>query len=146
MLHVVGCRPGLPSSLTDGESAIVTMHGRLDKNVPEQRAAMQNLFIDSHFLIVPTRAECYGIVFAEAHAFGLPPVSRAINSLPSIVLDRKTGILLPNDSPVVLYVNRIQELSTNPAEYQSMSKRALEHYDQVLNWDSAVQKMLTFMQ
>jgi glycosyltransferase involved in cell wall biosynthesis len=66
--------------------------------------------------------------------------------LPSIILDRKTGILLPNDSPAGLYANRIQELSTNPAEYRSMSERALEHYDQVLNWDSAVRKMLTIMQ
>lgn len=145
MLHVVGCRPELGSSLTEGEDAIVTIHGRLDKNDPEQRAAMQRLFLESHLLIVPTRVECYGIVFAEAHAFGLPPVSRAVNSLPSIVLDGETGILLPADTPASAYAERIFALMRNREVYLAMTERVLARYDNVLNWDSAVQAMIRQM-
>lgn len=145
MLHVVGCRPALPALLTEGEGAIVTIHGRLDKNDPVQRAAMQRLFVESHLLIVPTRVECYGIVFAEAHAFGLPPVSRAVNSLPSIVLDGETGILEPADAPASLYADRILALMRDRSAYVAMTERVLSRYDTVLNWDSAVQAMVRQM-
>lgn len=145
MLHIVGCRPPLPVTLTEGNGAIATIYGRLDKNDPQQRATMQELFLQSHFLIVPTRAECYGIVFAEAHAFGLPPISRAVNSLPSIVMDGETGVLLPVDAPACAYVNRILPLIQNPIAYRTMAERALARYDKVLSWDAAVQRMLHVM-
>ncbi len=146
MLHIVGCRPEIPSSLTEGDGAIVTIHGRLNKNEPEQRSKMQELYLQSHFLIVPTRAECYGIVFAEAQAFGLPPISRDITSLPTIVLDGETGLLQPVDAQAEVYVDRILTLVNDPAAYRSMVLKALTRYDSILNWDSTARTMLAFME
>jgi len=69
-LHVAGCEPQLASET----KAFVTVHGVLHRNDPGQKATLIGLFEESHFLIVPTSAECFGVVFAEAQAFELPPI------------------------------------------------------------------------
>ncbi len=67
----------------------------------------RSCFCGRIFLIVPTTAECFGIVFAEAQAFGLPPISRAVDALPSVILDGETGLLFEREAPASAYVERI---------------------------------------
>ena len=38
----------------------------LNKQDRAQRAELDELFYNAHFLLVPTRSDCFGIVFAEA--------------------------------------------------------------------------------
>jgi len=130
-LHIVGCEPEIPKKDRD----VITVHGLLKAGVPEQAARLRKLFLESHFLIVPTRAECFGLVFVEAQAFGLPVISRAVQAVPSIVLDGITGILEPDDAPAESYVRRIQNLVENPSEYRSMAHGARKRYEDALSWD-----------
>jgi glycosyltransferase involved in cell wall biosynthesis len=132
-LHVVGCRPELGEAA--GPDGFVTVHGLLFQNDPEQSARLGELFLRSHFLIVPTLAECFGIVFAEAQAFGLPPISRAVHAVPSIVLDAETGMLFDRDAPAEEYVRRIVALTANPEEYRKIAERGRSWYEEGLTWD-----------
>ena len=136
-LHIVGCTPSIPERARD----LVQVHGFLNVKVPEESRILQNLYLNSHFLVVPTRAECYGIVFAEAQAYGLPPVSRAVQAVPSIVINDKTGILEPADAPASAYVRRIAALMSEPGRYLAMGpcsddqdQRARRH--QHLCWEA----------
>ena len=94
------------------------------------------MFLESHFLVVPTRAECFGVVFAEAHAFGLPSVSRAIHAVPSIIQDGVTGILQAENDPASSYVARILALTKDRQAYLRMAHSARERYERALNWQS----------
>ena len=134
-LHVVGCLPDLPASYTSPDG-FVTLHGFLDRAKAEDNATLSRLFLESHFLIVPTTAECYGIVFAEAQAHALPPISRSVHALPSVVLDRETGILIDKDAPASAYVERILEVYSDRSAYRAMAIRARDRYEQALNWDA----------
>ena len=87
-LHIVGCNPEVRE-----EFAVI--HGLLSRDNPEQKARLEKLYLDCHFLITPTLADCFGIVFAEAQAFGLPPVSRSVDAVSSVVLDGETGCCSP---------------------------------------------------
>lgn len=131
-LHIVGCTPEVPERARD----VVKVHGRLRASDPEESRTLRRLFLESHFLIVPTRAECFGLVFAEAQAFGLPPVSRSVQALPSIVLDGQTGILEPADAPAENYVRRILPLHRNRDAYRKIARAARAHYEATLNWES----------
>lgn len=131
-LHIVGCNPAIPSGAQD----FVRIHGLLRSSNPEQSAQLRDLFFKSHFLVVPTRAECYGLVFAEAQAFALPVVSCAIQSLPSIVLDKETGILEPKGAPADAFVRRILPLVRNRDAYLRMACNARSRYETDLNWDN----------
>jgi glycosyltransferase involved in cell wall biosynthesis len=84
---------------------------------------------------VPTQAECYGLVFAEAHAFGLPAVSCAVQAVPSIIADGQTGIVQPMDAPAEAYVDRLLPLVHDRAAYRRMAHAAQARYQTLLNWD-----------
>ena len=45
--------------------------------------------------VMPTHNEAFGLVYQEAAAAGLPVIATAVNAVPEIVQDRKTGILVP---------------------------------------------------
>jgi glycosyltransferase involved in cell wall biosynthesis len=131
-LHIVGCTPEI-SPVMKGS---VTVHGRLAAGDPEQASLLRQVFLTSHFLLVPTRAECYGVVFVEAHAFGLPPISRAVQAVPSIVLDGETGILEGPDQAAGVYVQRLLPLIEDRLQYRTMAHAARRRYEAQLNWGS----------
>lgn len=137
-LDVVGCRPELPAHAAD----IVTVHGPLYRTDPAQAAVLEELFLRSHFLVVPTLAECYGIVFAEAHAFALPPVARDVDALPTIIVDGETGLLLDAAAPASAYVERILRLRNDPASYLRMATQARERFENLLNWDRTAEEIV----
>jgi glycosyltransferase involved in cell wall biosynthesis len=131
-LHIVGSNPTIPVDLQDA----VIVHGLLRRSDPAESEKLRRLFLSSHFLIVPTRAECFGVVFAEAHAFGLPAISRAVHAVPSIILDGETGILQAEDDPASRYVERIAALTSDWNAYLKMAHAARSRYEAMLNWES----------
>jgi glycosyltransferase involved in cell wall biosynthesis len=130
-LHIVGCTPEIDAA----DRNLVEMHGFLNVRVPEESARLKALFLRSHFLVVPTRAECFGVVFAEAQAFALPPVSRAVQALPSIVIDGVTGILEPPDAPAAAYCSRLLTLLADRDRYGSMARAARAQFESKLTWE-----------
>jgi glycosyltransferase involved in cell wall biosynthesis len=130
-LHIAGCRPPLPA----GADKYTSVHGVLDLGNAQHRAHLEQLFVACHFLLVPTQAECFGIVFAEAQAFAVPPVSRRIDALPSIVRDGETGLLFPPDAPSGLYAAALRQFVTNPERYIRMAAAARARYESELTWD-----------
>ncbi len=140
-LDVVGCRPELSADAM----AVVTVHGPLYRTDPEQAAVLEELFLRSHFLVVPTQAECYGIVFAEAQAFALPPVSRAVDALPTIIVDGETGLLQDAAAPASVYIERILKLRDDPAGYLRMATRARDRFESLLNWDKCAEEIVRLM-
>ncbi len=141
-LQLVGCRPDLSSVLTEGDEPVVRVHGGLYQDVPAERARLHELFLRSHLLLVPTKAECFGIAFAEAQAFGLPPVSREIQALPSVVADGETGLLMPLDAPAEEYANRILRLMADWPAYIAMAERGIERATNVTSWDAMADSMV----
>lgn len=141
-LHIVGCTPELPADAAE----YVELHGLLRQDVAEEWGRMLELFLDSHFLIVPTQAECFGIVFAEAHAFALPPISRAVQALPGVVKDGETGLLFDPAAGAGEYVERILRLRGEPGAYREMAVKARERFEGYLNWDWTAREMVRVME
>lgn len=129
-LDVVGCeRPA-----SEEPCPAIRFHGRIDKGRPDHRALLQQLYADAHLFVMPTRAEAFGVVFAEAAAHGLPSIALRTGGVPSAVLHGKTGWLLDPSADVAELAAAIRHISSDPALYGALSASALADAAGRLNW------------
>ena len=141
-LHIVGCTPEIPIDTKN----IVKIYGFLSPNNPQDSVVLRNLFLNSHFMLLPTRAECFGLVFAEAQAFALPPVSRSVHAVPSIVLDGETGILEEPDAPASAYVSRILAQIQDRAAYRQMALAGRARFESLLTWEQFAERTVNIIE
>lgn len=137
-------RLGIPTELTicgcippeDVKFEKLTVISFLDKNNPEDDRRLKKLFLTSDFLILPSRAECFGIVFCEASAFGLPSFTTDTGGIADAVIEGENGFRLPLSATGKDFANAIQKIFTNEEVYDALRKRSRELYEQQLNWDA----------
>lgn len=108
--------------------------GFLNKGDPEQLALYTDLWSKAHFFVLPTKAECFGMVFAEAAAWGVPAISCLTGGVPEAVDDGVTGELIPVDAHPSEYAQQIERLWRDKVAYKAMQMAARARYDCVLNW------------
>ena len=135
-LHVVGCNP--PSPLP----GYVKQYGFLSKNNREQNETLLTLFKTSTFLILPSQAEGFGIVIAEANAFGLPAVATAVGGIRTAVRNEKNGRAFEPEVFVQECSDYIMQTLSVKEQYHRLCRSSFEEYLHRLNWDSAVQSVL----
>ena len=130
-LHVVGVSP--PGPVPE----FVVAHGYLSKKDPAQLAAMNELFETSHFFMLPSKAECFGIVFSEAASFGLPALATKVGGIPTAVKEGENGYLFEPESSIEDYCDKVEALFARPEDYLDLSLKAFRRYQNELNWDAA---------
>ena len=136
-LTIVGCTPPAGRSLP----ACVEIIPFISKVTGEDRRRLYELYARSHFFIMPTRAEAFGIVFAEASTFGVPCLGTAVGGLPSVIKDGVNGQLFPLDATGEDYADWILNLLKTPARYYELASRAAEHAATHLTWKVAGQRV-----
>ena len=133
VLTVAGCQP--PADIT--RLPFVESMGFLSKKDPAEAARLREIMVRSHFLLVPTYAECFGLVFAEASAFALPSIARAVGGTPTAVRHGRTGLLLPAAADAGAYCDALQPLMHDHDRYTDMCAAAYRDYSERLNWQVA---------
>ena len=108
----------------------------LDKNDPAQNQEFEQLYLSSHFLLLPTRNECFGIVFCEANAFGLPVIATATGGTPETIKDGENGYLLPLKARGDAYASIIADLFHDEQRYSAMVQSSRAAFENRLNWDA----------
>ena len=131
--------------ILEGEEA-VNWAGRLMLNNPDDRQKHKELLRRSHWMLLPSTAEAFGIAPAEAAHFGRPSAVTDVGGLPTVVKHGHTGIVLPLEAPAAAYADAIIEISGDPARYEAMSQAALERAHTVLCWDAWGKRMLSIFE
>ena len=130
-LTICGCIP--PTSVSHLPVTVIPF---LDKNDPQQSKQLDELYIAHDFLIVPTRYECYGLVYAEASAFGLPSLASNTGGIAGVVTHAENGFLLPLEARGEAYARIIAELYRNEEQYASLVRSTRSTFEQRLNWEA----------
>jgi glycosyltransferase involved in cell wall biosynthesis len=132
-LTVVGCRPPGDRELPEW----VQVEGYVSKRTAAGAARLAKLYARSHFLVMPSNAEAYGLVYAEAAAFGVPSVATRTGGVPTVVVDGETGILDDPHATAESYAGRILGLMKDRPRYELMAHAAAARSASMLNWDVA---------
>jgi glycosyltransferase involved in cell wall biosynthesis len=141
-LTIAGCQPKINEPLPD----FVNYLGFISKNTPEGREKLKQLIAESHFLILPSIAECSPIVFCEANSFGVPCLSRKLGGIPTIIKDGINGKLFDKNAQISEYCHYIENLLAFYSQYEQLALSSFAEYQSRLNWDVAgktVKKLLT---
>ena len=132
-LTVVGCRPPGDRELPEW----VSVEGFVSKRTAVGRARFAELFARAHFLVMPSVAEAYGLVYCEAAAYGVPSIATRTGGVPTIVVDGETGVLEDPSAQADAYAGRIIALMRDRPRYESMARAASARSAALLNWDIA---------
>lgn len=130
-LHIVGIRD-LDNDIAN--LSFVKNYGFLDKNNPDDYDKLVSVIQQSHCLLLPTKAECAGIVFCESSANGLPIFTYDTGGVSNYVENGKNGYMLPFGSSGDEFGKKISECLQS-GELKKMSKTAVGVYNEKLNWN-----------
>lgn len=141
-LIVAGCQPIHHEPLPP----FVHVEGFVDKSTKAGRERLRTLLRQSHFLVMPTRAECYGIVYCEGNASALPCIASDAGGVPTIVRDGVNGQKFAREAPIQAYCDWITETYTNRERYRDLCRSSFNEYQTRLNWDASAQQVKALMQ
>jgi glycosyltransferase involved in cell wall biosynthesis len=130
-LHIAGVK-NFPFKETP---EYVRNYGFISKSNPEGVRLMDKLMAESHFLLLPTRADCTPVVFSEANAFGIPCITTSVGGIPTIIRDDVNGKAFPLQAEANEYASYIEKCFKNWDAYYELSLSSFNEYESRLNWN-----------
>lgn len=130
-LTVIGCQPPIKRPYPKFLEVVPF----IDKSTEEGSTKLISYLAQSHFLILPTRAEASGHAFCEASAFGLPSIAAKTGGV--YVEDHINGRLLGQGAAIAEYCEVIWYYFENRGDYETLSMSSFNHFAAHLNWDNS---------
>lgn len=136
-LTIVGCKPVIQTPLPSYAKAV----GYINTATSQGLARMSTLYRASHFLILPTRADCEPNVLREANAFGVPSIATDIGGLRTVIQDGVNGFLVPANASPQEYCDYISYQYCAQDEYKKLALSSFNKYQLVHNWRVAAKEL-----
>lgn len=134
-LEVVGSKPDVVTEIEG-----VTFHGFLNKSIPEENKKLIDLFESSHYFILPTRSEAFGIALVEANSYGLPTFGSDLGGVPDIIKNGINGELIDIEKSPKELASQIHKFIT-VGDYNEKSLKAFNHYQENFTWNKSIEKV-----
>ena len=139
-LYIIGSEPKL-----DRTHRRIHVLGTLKKNTPADHERLNQILGSAHFLVVPSIAECYGMVYAEASAHGVPSVACDVGGVSSVVTPGRNGLLFPTDVSADIMAQRIADIWSNEAVYRALAHSSRKEFDNKLNWNAGISSLVDML-
>ena len=114
----------LPPHLLEGIADRVEFLGELSLASPTERRSATTTFEETSLLMVPTRAENFGITFVEALSFGLPIVTFAFDGLAPSLGGSECVALLPKEADSSRFAEAAAGMLTDRNRYVRLCHEA----------------------
>lgn len=90
--------------------------------------------------VMPSIRESFGIAALEASACELPVIASNVGGVPEVILDRKTGLLIPPQNPSAI-ADAVLYLIANPDHRKKLGKSGREFVKKNYDWQKNAQRM-----
>jgi glycosyltransferase involved in cell wall biosynthesis len=138
-IDVLGCRPDI------NHPEFVKIHGFISKNSSHGSALIDSFYSKAHFLVLPSRIDAYGIVFAEASSFGVPSLATNVGGIPTVINNGKNGQTFNIEADPGEYCKYIEELWHDRHAYEKLCLSSFTEYAERLNWATSVNKVASLL-
>lgn len=128
-LHLIGGKPKITV-----QSELIIEHGFINKRTAEGRARFDEIMNKASFLFVPTRQDCYGMVFPEANAYGVPVISTDTGGVSGVVAEGVNGHLLPMEASADDFAKLIWSAWADKVRYNALRATSYQRFKDELNW------------
>jgi len=115
----------------------VIHHGFISKSTLEGRKQIDELIAKSHFLILPSIADCSPIALSEANSFGLPCITTDVGGIPSIIIDDLNGKMFSLKASAEEWCEYIMATFLDKKRYIELCLGSFNEYETRLNWNVA---------
>lgn len=130
-LTIIGSTPE-DIQIDDNDLTIIPF---LDKKQQEHADKLNYILSESHFLVLPTQFDAYGIVFCEASAYALPSITADVGGVSQPVNEGKNGFLLPDEATADDYAEKIKTVFNDKENYIKLRATSRHEFETRLNWD-----------
>jgi len=140
-LTIVGCQPITEEPLPN----FVKPLGFISKSTDQGKARISQLIAESHFLLLPSLADCTPIVLCEANSLGVPCLTTNVGGIPTLIQDNLNGKTFDITANALEYCNYISNLFSNYSSYLELALSSFNEYESRLNWNvagKAIRKLL----
>jgi glycosyltransferase involved in cell wall biosynthesis len=138
---IIGCEPNIDRNIPG-----VTILGMIDKKDPVQEISFRKALTAAHFLVLPSKAECFGLVYAEASAYGIPSIAFDVGGVADAVRNGRNGQLFPIDASASMIADHIQKIWSDPEGYRELALSSRAEYEQRLNWPLSIEKLMALVE
>ena len=117
----------------------VTFAGRLSDD------DLRRCLSESDAQVMPSSYEGYGMAYAEAMGFGLPPLATTAGAANEIITHGHDGYLVdPGD--VEALVGHLRRLATDRQHLRALSLAARDRHDELPTWDETTSTIVAFLE
>ena len=136
-LYIIGAKPINNNQNLDNVQII----NFLDKSNIDQRKILENLYYKSHFNLLFSKSEAFGLVNAEASAFGLYSITHNVGGISGCVFNNYNGFRFELTDDINFIADHVIKIFQNKKIYLKKSYNSRSCYDKLLNWDSVGKKL-----
>lgn len=138
---VIGCKRRVMGKIPEYVKSL----GYIDKQTEAGKKELEKLYRESHFLILPTQADCTPVAISEACSFALPSLTSNVGGIPSTITDGLNGMKFDRSAGPNEYGDYIIDLFTDFARYRKLALSTFEQYEAKLNWNVAGKRVRDMM-
>jgi glycosyltransferase involved in cell wall biosynthesis len=141
-LTIIG---SMPEETPDADEDLIIIPF-LNKEKKEHLDKLCKILSESHFLVLPTVFDAYGIVFCEASAYGVPSIASNVGGVGQPVREGKNGFLLPPDATAQDYAEKIKSVFNDRENYIRLRASSRREFETRLNWDVWGERVNTILE